>query len=244
MNRVDRGLHGLLFDLDGTLAQVEMQRFIPAYLDDLALQFGAQVERTRFSRVARQAVLALLARGDANMTNRERYVALIEAQLEIPVALFEERLADWLVEGLPRLAHHVTPVSGARALLDYCFSLKVPVILATNPVFPRAMIDARLRWAGLDDYPFDLITSYENSRYCKPQSGYFKDLLASFGGEPHAWLMVGNDTEHDLAAAKLGMPTFLADTFMIDRLEGNFSSDYRGSLDDLLAMMRDGHLFQ
>jgi len=230
-------LKGLLFDLDGTLLQVEMQHFIPAYLDDLALHFSASVPSGRFSRVARQAVHALLAKGDARRTNRERYVAILEAQLGIPEKLFEERLALWLEEGLPRLAHHVTPIAGARPLLDYCFSLGLPVILATNPVFPRAMIEARLAWGGLGDYPFDMITSYENSRYCKPQPDYFKDVLEGFELVPENCLMIGNDTQHDLAAAAIGMSTFLVDTFMVDRLGGDFSSNYRGSLADLFGML-------
>lgn len=238
MTELNGDLRGLLFDLDGTLLRVEMQRFIPAYLDDLALQFSDSVAKDRFSRVARQAVHVLLARGDEQRTNRERYVTVIETQLGIPVSLFEERLAVWLEEGLPSLAHHIAPIAGSRPLLDHCFSLGVPVVLATNPVFPRTMIEARLAWAGLDDYPFDLITSYENTRFCKPQPEYFKDVLDNCELKPQDCLMVGNDTEHDLAAAAVGIPTFLVDTFMVDRLEGDFSSDYRGSLDDLFALLR------
>lgn len=238
MKTMKNRLRGLLFDLDGTLLQVEMQRFIPAYLDDLATQFSMEVPRERFSRVARQAVHALLARGDRHRTNRERYLAIIETQLGIAVEKFEERLSIWLEEGLPRLAGHVTPISHSRPLLDYCFGLGVPIILATNPVFPAAMIEARLDWAGLADYPFSMVTSYENTRYCKPQSDYFHDILAAFEVAAQDCLMIGNDTLHDLAAATVGMPTFLADTYLIDRTRGDYRSDYRGSLDDLLTLLR------
>jgi len=238
LNPFDRELRGLLFDLDGTLLQVEMHRFIPAYLDELATQFSDTVPRERFTRVAQRAVHALIQSGDAERTNRERYLAMLEAHLEIPAERFEERLNSWLDHGLARLADYVWPVDGARLLLDHCFSLDIPVVLATNPVFPAPLIEARLSWGGLDDYPFRLVTSYENTRYCKPQAGYFLDLLALLDIEADNALMIGNDTEHDLAAGQVGMATFLADTYLIDRLNGDYHSDWRGGLDDLHRLLR------
>jgi len=231
-------IHALLFDLDGTLLQVEMRRFIPAYLEALAACFVDTVPPERFTRVAQQAVHHLLMTGDAQRTNRERYLGVIEAQLAISVETFEERLHAWLDDGLEHLAGLVSPIGAARPLLDHCFTLGIPVVLATNPVFPAAMIEARLAWGGLDDYPFDTITSYENTRFCKPQAGYFRDLLDSLGVDARHCLMVGNDTEHDLAAGSLGIPTFLADTFLIDRLDGDYRSDHRGSLGDLLQLLK------
>ncbi len=50
--------------------------------------------------------------------------------------------------------------------------------------------------------------------------------------------MVGNDTEHDLAAAQVGIPTFLVETWMIDRLDGAFQSDMRGDHDGLLEFLQ------
>jgi len=231
-------LQGLFFDLDGTLLQVEMQQFIPAYLEDLSRQFVDNVPAERFSRVARQAVHALLREGDAERTNRERYLAMIERHLSIPPGLFEERLELWLEESLHRLSGHVSPIDHVRPLLDDCFTLGIPIILATNPVFPAAMIEARLAWSGLEDYPFNFITSYENTRYCKPQQGYFQDLLDRFELEARHCLMVGNDTEHDLAAAKVGIKTFLVDTYLIDRTDGKYSYDYRGELTDLHGLVQ------
>jgi FMN phosphatase YigB (HAD superfamily) len=229
----------LLFDLDGTLIQVEMQSFIPAYLRDLAGYFRDRVEPERFVGVARKAVHALLQGGDKQRTNRERYLAFIETHLDIPGNLFEERLNDWVEQEMEELAGHVTSVAAARPLLDYCFGLGIPVALATNPVFPAAMVEARVEWAGLGDYPFSQVTSYENTRYCKPHKAYYSDLLELIGARANRCLMVGNDTMHDLAAAEIGMPTFLADTFLIDRLDGDYASDYRGSLEDLLDLLRE-----
>ena len=111
-------------------------------------------------------------------------------------------------------------------------------MIATNPVFPRSVVEARLAWGGLDDFPFHLVTSYENSRFCKPSPAYFEDVLAQTGLAPDECLMVGNDTEHDLAARHAGIPTYLVDTWLIDRLEGEFHADFRGCHKDLLSFLQ------
>ena len=47
------------------------------------------------------------------------------------------------------------------------------VVLATNPVFPMAAQLERMRWSGLSESDFDLITAYENSSFCKPNPKYY-----------------------------------------------------------------------
>ena len=47
-------------------------------------------------------------------------------------------------------------------------------------------------------------------------------------------LMVGNDSRHDLAARDVGIPTFLVDTWLIDRCQGDFTADLRGDHSFLL----------
>ncbi len=49
--------------------------------------------------------------------------------------------------------------------------------------------------------------------------------------------MVGNDTEHDLAARNVGIATFLVDTWLADRLYGDFETDYRGGHPELLQFL-------
>jgi hypothetical protein len=51
--------------------------------------------------------------------------------------------------------------------------------------------------------------------------------------------MVGNDTEHDLSATRVGIKTFLVDTWLIDR-GTDFAPDYRGGHLDLYRFL--GHL--
>ena len=108
------------------------------------------------------------------------------------------------------------------------------LVLATNPLFPAIATESRIRWAGLEPGDFEIYTTYENSRHCKPNLDYYRDILETIGEEPAACLMVGNDAGEDMIAAKLGMKVFLLTDSLIDR--GLDISKYpQGSFDQLLA---------
>lgn len=228
-----RAFRGILFDLDGTLLQVEMRRFIPAYTRGLAACFDDVTDPKRFAAGLLQATLALLKRQDGSQSNESFFLTLLEEQLDIAAGLFNLRLQQYCLEGLPQLAPMVQAHALARDVLERCRQSGLRVVLATNPVFPRAVVEARLDWGGMLDFPFELVTSYENSRFCKPHPGYFADILDFLGLAPEECLMVGNDTEQDLAARQAGVATFLVDTWLEDRCSGVFATDYRGDLADL-----------
>ena len=53
----------------------------------------------------------------------------------------------------------------------------IRVALATNPIFPARATQWRIQWAGLAPEDFEFYTTYENSRYCKPNLDYYRDIL-------------------------------------------------------------------
>ncbi|OHB32822.1 MAG: hypothetical protein A2X84_04135 [Desulfuromonadaceae bacterium GWC2_58_13] len=234
MTAIDKNdLRGVFFDLDGTLLQVEMKHFIPAYTRGLAACFDDVADPKRFADVLLRATLALLRRQDGTRSNESFFLEMVADSLDIDAELYNRRLRQYCGDGLQRLACLVRPHPLARDILERCSQAGLRVVLATNPVFPRPVVEARMNWGGLQDYPFELITSYENSRFCKPHRGYFADILETMGLLPEQCLMIGNDTEHDLAAREAGVATFLVDTWLVDRCDGVFATDYRGGLVDL-----------
>lgn len=91
------------------------------------------------------------------------------------------------------------------------------VVLATNPVFPMNTQKRRLHWAGADESDFALITSYENSRACKPNVRYYEEILQKLGASASDCIMVGNDVTEDMVAEKLGVKVFLLTDCLINR---------------------------
>jgi FMN phosphatase YigB (HAD superfamily) len=232
-----KAVEAVLFDLDGTLLQVEMGEFIPAYIGGLAAHCADLAEPGAFGRAVRGAISALIANDDGSRSNEALFQAALERHLGITPVLFAERLARFCADGLADLAPLIRPLPLARNILTRCRERGLAVVVATNPVFPRPVIEARLAWGGLAGFPFRHITTCENSRFCKPNPRYFTDLLESLRLAPHQALMVGNDTEHDLAARPAGIPTFLVDTWLVDRLGGAFAADFRGGHLDLFRFL-------
>jgi FMN phosphatase YigB (HAD superfamily) len=111
------------------------------------------------------------------------------------------------------------------------------VALATSPVFPRIATEARIRWAGLSTTDFALITSYENSRFCKPNEGYYRAVASALGVSPEDCLMVGNDMVDDIEAEKTGMKVFLLTDNLLNREDRDITPYPKGDFDDLLRFL-------
>ena len=71
------------------------------------------------------------------------------------------------------------------------------VILSTNPLFPRVATLKRMALSNLYEEDFDLVTTYENSSFCKPNPAYFTNLLEQFGLSADEVIVFGNNTNDD-----------------------------------------------
>jgi FMN phosphatase YigB (HAD superfamily) len=226
----------VLFDLDGTLINVDMHQFVPAYLKYLADSIDPQMAVAPFVQQMIDRTIERLNSDDGSQTNEQFYLQAAESDLGITPHQFRQGLEHFFAHHMTKLQPLIQPLSLAQGLVDRCRNKGLELVLATNPVFPRPLVDARLEWGGMSPEDFDLVTSFENSRYCKPNRHYFDDILAVLGRRPEQCLMVGNDTEHDLSAGRLGMTTFLVDTWLIDR-SAEFTADFRGSHLDLFRFL-------
>ncbi|RME41376.1 MAG: HAD family hydrolase [Deltaproteobacteria bacterium] len=226
----------MLVDLDGTLVDVDMQRFIPAWLAGIARLLPEDVRADGFASRARQAIRTLLQENDGDWPNSRRFFHAMAEKGGWEAGLLAAVIHRYCRDAMDELAQFVRPVPGARAFLERAIRSGIKLVLATNPVFPLQVIWARMDWGGLADIPFDLVTHWDNCRHCKPCAGYFSDILRQFEVPASRALMVGNDTEHDMAAGRLGIKTFLADTHLVAR-QVHWPAHARGSLDHLARLL-------
>jgi len=233
-------IKAILFDLDGTLLRVQMSNFIPRYLQGLASYCVKPHQSEKFTTTLLQSIRDLIdTEGDGKQTNEERICCWMETTLSIPKSVLKESLERFKDNGIADLQPLVHPIPLAQQIIQECLPKKLPLVLATNPVFPKFMIQARLKWGGLVEEDFCHLTSYENSCYCKPQAGYFQDLSDQLGIAPENCLMVGNDTSHDLSAVAVGMQTFLVDTWLVEREGPEWPCENRGDHAALQKFLRE-----
>ena len=84
----------------------------------------------------------------------------------------------------------------------------------------------------IDKNDFSVITTYENSKYCKPNPKYFIETCEMAKCKPEETLMVGNDVREDMISATIGMETFLVTDDLINRDNVDISGYKQGSLKD------------
>jgi FMN phosphatase YigB (HAD superfamily) len=149
----------------------------------------------------------------------------------------EPLLRDFYANDFPSLRRYTERKPEARRVVQLAFDLGLEVVVATNPVFPAVAVDQRLAWAGVDDFPYDLVTTYENSRATKPNLLYFEQVLESIGQPASATLVVG-DEDMDMVAAHLGCRTFLVPGPRSDLGETTPQPTYQGTLTELETLLQ------
>ena len=116
---------------------------------------------------------------------------------------------------------------------------KIPAVLATNPIFPAIATEHRMRWAGLSPDDFVHYTTYENSRFCKPNLAYYTEITDRLGVSPEECLMVGNDVGDDMVTENLGMKVFLLTDCLINKENVDLSAYPHGGFAELSAFIED-----
>ena len=115
----------------------------------------------------------------------------------------------------------------AKQIIEYAKNNFKYVILATNPLFPKVATLKRMSFVNLDENDFSYITTYENSRHCKPNPDYYREILEKTDLEAEECLMVGNDEYSDIAgAARAGMDSLYIHTEISPEITGESKASY------------------
>ena len=95
-------------------------------------------------------------------------------------------------------------------------------------------VESRIRWAGLDVSDFECITTYENSRYYKPNPESYNEILYKMNLQSKECLMVRNDVAEDMTARAVGINVFLLTDCLINKEHEDINQYPRGSYEQLL----------
>jgi len=205
-------LQAVLFDLDGTLVDLDMDRFLPVYLDALGRFLSDRLPAETLVEAVLAATSAMIADVDPGVTNEQAFWREFARRTGFDLPSLREPLERFYRDVFPGLGAGARPVPGAPAAVAALRDQGLKLALATNPIFPRIAIEARLGWAGIPPGHFDLIADYETMHACKPQPAFFREICGKLGVAPQQALMVGNDPVIDIrGAARLGMATFLVE---------------------------------
>lgn len=225
----------ILFDLDGTLLPMDQDQFTTSYFKLLAAKLAPYGYKANELVDNIWAGTAAMVRNDGSRSNEKAFWAEFsrlygEKALE-DMPLFEEFYGVDFQRAKEFCGFNPQAGETVRQLKEQGHR----VILATNPIFPSIATNLRIRWVGLEPEDFELVTTYENSTYCKPNPLYYQEVLDKIGCQAEDCLMVGNDVTEDGAARKTGMDVFLLTDCLINREEKDISAFPQGSFPELRA---------
>lgn len=228
----------ILFDLDGTLLPMDQEVFIKAYFGRLAAKLSLHGYDSEKLIKAIWGGTTAMVKNDGSATNEDAFwnyfCTLYGAKAREDEPLFAEFYRTDFQQVQQSCGFAPRAAETIAALKEMGFTL----VLATNPIFPAMATESRMAWAGLDRKDFVLYTTYENSRHCKPNPDYYRDILAQLDAKPEECLMVGNDVTEDMVAATLGMKVFLLTDCLINKQNQDISCYPQGSFDELMAFIQ------
>ncbi len=228
-------IHAILFDLDGTLLDSNMETFLPHYFQRLAARVAHLAPPKTFIAHLLQATEAMIA-NDGRATNAEVFAAAFYPFVGRTRAELEPIFEAFYAEDFPQLRDLTRPKPEARPVVTLALALGYEVAVATNPLFPETAVRQRLAWAGVADLPFRWITTYENSHFCKPNADYWAEVCGRVGHPPEACLVVG-DEDMDMVAAGIGCPTYLVPGPATALRPDTPAPTYRGALAGLAELL-------
>lgn len=223
----------ILFDLDGTLLPMDMDAFIQEYFKRLAIKVSPHGYDAKKMPTAIWSGVKAMIKNNGNCTNEEAFWEDFcntfgkEAINDKPI--FE----DFYKNEFQQLKEICGFNPKSAEIVAKIKERGIPMILATNPIFPEIATRGRIGWAGLNADDFEFFTSYETSYHCKPNPEYFRDVLTRANLEPTDCLMVGNDAEEDACALALGIDVFLITDCLINKHNRDLSTIPHGTFDDL-----------
>lgn len=232
-------IKAILFDLDGTLLPMDQDEFAEAY-------FGGLCRKLAPYGYEPQKLTDSIWKGTAAMVKNGGEVLNEQAFWRVMTDIYGEEILK-LIPVFENFYLNefdsVKQVCGfnpkAKATVDMLKAAGFRLILATNPIFPAVATRKRAEWAGISVDDFELFTTYENSKRCKPDTGYYKDILALCGLKAEECLMVGNDAYEDMVAGDIGLKVFLLTDCLINKKGRDLSPYPAGNFDALIEFIEN-----
>ncbi|HEX4925615.1 MAG TPA: HAD family hydrolase, partial [Bdellovibrionales bacterium] len=202
----------VLLDLDGTLLSASWlfplvcifflwRRLAPLFGYARALKIGREL----MTRMTSNSPASGLTNYELILSEATRLAGVSPHELHKQLSIYYER-------DFPRLGRFTYPTPGAARALRSMREAGLPLVIATNPIWPLSCVEHRLRWAGLEPREFAFITHSQIMRSCKPSLEYYRECLNYLAAKPDDVLFFGNDERKDGPARELGIETIILDS--------------------------------
>lgn len=231
-------IKAVLFDLDGTLLPMDQDTFIKAYLGGMAKKLAPHGYNPDELVKAVYAGMKAMTTNDGSKTNEvafwNAFTSILGEKVKEDLPIFDDFYRNEFQDVKNICGFLPEAATTVRKLKEMGYR----VALATTPMFPSIATESRIRWAGMEPEDFEIFTTYENYHFCKPNLGYYKEVIEKLGVKAEECLMVGNDVGEDMVTEELGMKVFLMPADLINKVGKDISQYPQGDFTDLLAYIK------
>lgn len=229
----------IMFDLDGTLLPMNQNKFVKIYFEGLTNKFIPKGYEPKKLMESIWLGIKEMVKNDGSLSNEKVFWNKISSiygnKIYDEIPSFEEYyLTDFI-----KAKEACCLTNKANEIIKLSKNLGYKVILATNPIFPSVATKQRIKWAGLEESDFELVTTYENSTSCKPNLRYYQEIMNKFNVTPEECVMIGNDATEDMISNELGIKVFLLKDCLINSKNVDISKYPQGSFEELEIFIKN-----
>lgn len=199
----------ILFDLDDTLLQTNIDVFLPAYFQAL----GNSLPHVGSHKEIAQQILTAVHQMEANRDPGRMLDDVFSENFYPPLGTTEAACLPFLKqfyrEEFSKLRKETHPQPAASPLIHWCQQQGFQIVIATNPLFPETASLQRTAWAGLEPQDFTFISTYDHFHFTKPNLTYYAECLGRLGWPEGPAVMVGDSLTLDIyPMEQMGFSTY------------------------------------
>ena len=229
-------LRAVLFDLDGTLLEYDLRKeFLPNYFNALGAYFAHDIDPEKLVKGIMLASDAI-SQNAGLVTNEQAFSRVFYPFVNRTKKEMAPAFHTFYQDVFPTLQQYAKQKPCARDVIATAFALNLHVVIATNPYFPETAVMQRLAWADVHDFPYDKVTTYENSHFAKPDTRYFDEIMDELGVTPSETLVVG-DEAMDMVAGLIGCQTFLVTSEATEETDIHPIPTFKGKLNEVTNLL-------
>ena len=229
-------IQAILFELEGTLINMDTADFMRNYLGILAPRFAHLISPDKFSKQLLKSMETSQSEPKPGQTNMQTFYDDFSKATGHSFQILRPLFEAFYESDFPALRCLVQAIPQGVKVVEYAIQQGFLTALASNPVLPLCAMQENVRWAGLMPEQFKVIPALDNFHFFKSQLGFYQEIAESLGVTPESCLLVSGQPQ-DILCQRLGMKMFF-----VGPRESEDQAEYAGNLDDLLRLISQGNL--
>lgn len=205
----------VLFDLDGTLLPMDIEKFTKMYFQGLCKSMIGKIEPEVLVKGIWESTKQMVL-NDGSKTNEEVFKESFNQIMPYSYEKSEPIFMEFYKNEFQDCVKACNPSEMSKLIVSTLLDKGYTVAIATNPIFPQIATYSRLNWLGIDPKIFPLVTTFENSHSAKPNPLYYQEVCSKLGVLPSDCIMIGNDVKEDGVASSLGMKVILVSDCLLN----------------------------